>query len=49
MTSTLPFLISNFTALDRSFDSSATRLTALVSRSRSKSISLSLFFGMTRS
>ena len=49
VTSTLPLAISNLTARDRSFERSATRLTAFVSRSRSKSICLSLFFGMTLS
>ena len=41
--------ISTFTALDRSLDSSATRFTALVSRSREKRRRLSLPLGMTRS
>ena len=48
-TSTLPLSIWIFTARDRSFDSNATRLTALVRRSRSNSMCLSLPFGMTRS
>ena len=47
--STLPLSIWNLTARERSFESSATRLTALVSRSRSNSTRLSLPFGMTRS
>ena len=49
VTSTLPLSIWNFTARDRSFDSSATRFTAFVSRSRSNSMCLSLPFGITRS
>src|SRR4030095_311263 len=45
----LPPSIWNLTARDRSFDSNATRRTALVRRSRSNSTRLSLLFGMTRS
>ena len=47
--STLPLSIWNLTARDLSLDSSATRFTALVRRSRSNSTRLSLLFGMTRS
>ena len=47
--STRPFSIENFTARDRSFESSDTRRMAAWKRSRSNSMRLSLFFGMTRS
>ena len=47
--STLPFSVRNFTTRERSFDNSATRLTAFASRSRSNSMCLSLPLGITRS